>query len=563
MAAALGCLLAALGCGGNTAGAGAAGPSSPPAHGSRPPALNSPGRPTNSAERDAPLGAALKAADGQLSTMTTAQEVGQLLMPYFYGAAADAVDAAEAAANVRSSGASTAGEMIARYHLGGVILIQRPDGPSTTTHNLDDPAQITRLTAQLQQAAHADGQYLPLLISTDQEEGIVTRIGAPATLLPGNMALGAAADPALTQAAAAASGGELATVGVNMDMAPDADVLTAGPANTVIGSRSFGADPQRVAEHTKAALIGFRQAGVAAVVKHFPGHGSVTLDSHDTAPVITGGRELLVSRDLPPFQAALSAGAEAVMVGHLRVASLDASQPATYSPALIDGLLRRELGFSGVVVTDALRMGGAREYPPGEAAVRAILAGADILLMPSDLAATQQGLLAAVETGRLSKGRLDESVRRVLRLKARLSAQPPIDAPLGSHQALANSVALAAVTVVSGPCSGRLLPLGPVRLTGGTDAERSAFAAALASHGEPVTMHGPLIQLVDAYQHPSGAAAAAVALDVPWPLDDIDAPVRLAAFSNTPASLAAVAAVLAGDLPARGVMPVPMQHGCG
>jgi beta-N-acetylhexosaminidase len=230
--------------------------------------------------------------------------------------------------------------------------------------NIDGPGQLGGLITRLRAVA------IEPIVAIDEEGGDVTRIahltGSP---YPGNAALGAVDDPELTQSVYHALGADLAALGINLDLAPSVDVNTAAD-NPVIGTRSFGADPELVARHAAAAVTGLQAAGVAACAKHFPGHGSTSTDSHHAIATVTGSMELIAQRDLPPFVAAIQAGVRAVMPGHLRVPGLTGDLPASLSEAAQTGLLRRELGFDGVIVSDALEMRAVSEpYGIPEAAV--------------------------------------------------------------------------------------------------------------------------------------------------------------------------------------------------
>ncbi len=283
--------------------------------------------------------------------------------------------------------------------LGGICLF---------AYNVRDRGQLASLTASLR-AAHPG-----LLIGIDEEGGDVTRLELDGgSSYPGNGALGVVDDEELTRQVAAAIGAELAAVGVNLDFAPVADV-NVNPANPVIGIRSFGADPALVARHVAAFVTGLQSQGVAACAKHFPGHGSTEQDSHLELPVVLGD----VHDGLPPFRAAIEAGVRSIMTAHVRVPDLD-DVPATVSPAIMEGLLREELGYKGLVIADALEMKGLSETIGIEqGAVLAITAGVDALLVGHDLgedavAAVQAALVGAVASGRLDEGRLREAAGRV------------------------------------------------------------------------------------------------------------------------------------------------------
>jgi beta-N-acetylhexosaminidase len=272
-----------------------------------------------------------------------------------------------------------------------------------------------------------------MLVATDEEGGDVTRVwydtGSP---YPGNAALGAVDDVALTQRVHAAIGADLAALGINLDLAPCLDVLAA-PRNPVIGTRSFGSDPALVARHGAAAVRGLQAAGVAACAKHFPGHGATLLDSHAELAVVPDGLATVTDRDLPPFRAAVAVGVLAVMPGHLRVTGLTGDLPASLSAAAI-ALLRSSLGFDGVVVTDALEMRAVRDPfgIPG-AAVRAVAAGNDLLCLGRDVPedgylAVRAALVHAVgagDSGALPGSRLEEAAARVAALRAQVSSGGP------------------------------------------------------------------------------------------------------------------------------------------
>ena len=259
---------------------------------------------------------------------------------------------------------------------------------------------------------------MPSLVGIDQEGGIVARIGPPATQLPGNMALGAGRSNRDAQTAAAINGDELAAMGINWNFAPVADV-NVNPANPVIGVRSFGENPRLVSGMTAAQTRGYTAAGIAGAAKHFPGHGDTATDSHTGLPVIDHTREEWEQLDRPPFQAAIDAGVPAIMSAHISVPALDPSgDPATLSEPIMTGILREEMGYDGVVITDALDMAGASAtYGNDRVPVLALKAGVDMLLMPPEFDVAYNAVLDAVESGELTEERIDTSVRRILTLK--------------------------------------------------------------------------------------------------------------------------------------------------
>jgi beta-N-acetylhexosaminidase len=308
--------------------------------------------------------------------------------------------------------------------LGGVVLFAR---------NIRDPGQAAVLTAALR------AERGELLVATDEEGGDVTRLeAARGSSFPGNLALGAVDDVVLTRRVAAAIGGELAAVGIDVDLAPVADVVV-DPAAAIVGVRSFGSDAQLVARHVAAFVEGLQSVGVAACAKHFPGHGEAVGDSHLEVPAVDAELETLRRRALAPFAAAVEAGVRAVMTAHVRFTALD-DEPATLSRPWIE-LLRSELAFDGVVMTDALEMQGAGG-PAGieESAVRALAAGADALCLGADLSPEQvervhEAIVEAVPAGRLDEERLHEAAGRVAALAAWTSPRPAHDREAGLEAA--------------------------------------------------------------------------------------------------------------------------------
>ncbi|GGQ79279.1 beta-N-acetylhexosaminidase [Couchioplanes caeruleus subsp. azureus] len=502
-------------------------------------------------------------------TLSDVQLAGQVLMPYAYGDRADRVDAAATAGNQRLAGVDTPAQMVAKFHLGGLILVGfvpgDPTGATNPATNVDTPQQVRALTDGLQEAARKLPGGAPLLIGTDQEFGVVTRIKTGTTQLPSAMAFGAAGRPALTEAAWRAAGTELAAMGVNLDFAPVADTL--GPAgSSVIGSRAYGADPVANGAQVGAAVRGLRAAGVSATLKHFPGHGHTTGDSHDELPVVGQSPAAWEKADRPPFEAGIAAGADAVMSGHLDVRGLDKGVAATFSRKIMTDVLRGRLRFGGVAITDAMNMAPAMKLPPGTAAVRALNAGNDILLMPPDIAAARDGILAGLRSGELKRERLVEAVTRILTLKFRTAVAQPALSVLESpaHRQAVAEVSAAAVTVLKGRCTGPLVG-GPVTVTasGGRESARVALADALRQAGVPVQeAGGKVVHLVgygDSAADLSSGAEATVVMDTPYLLAAARSPVLVATYSSSRASLTALAAVIAGKAKAPGRSPVPVK----
>lgn len=381
-----------------------------------------------------------------LSQMSVDEQIGQLLMVGFSGK--------EPTPEIL--------DLIQSGYVGGIILF---------TRNLDSPRQILQLTSALQEAARNAGHPYPLLIATDQENGIVRRTGSATTFFPGNMALGAINSQTATEAVARATGQELRALGITMNLAPDVDISN-NPANPVIGVRSFGSDPDLVARLGTNAVMGYQAAGVVATIKHFPGHGDTDTDSHLALPVVPFDIERLESVELKPFRRAIEAGAEslAVMTAHVAVPAITGSStlPATLASEVINGLLRSRVGFDGVVITDCLEM---RAISAGvgiaEGAVRALQAGADIVLISHRYDRQMAGLTAireAVEQGVLSATVVQTAAERVLRLKERLpgwDGQPMSDSARTvinvAHQRLADDLYEQSITIIRDEAG--LLPL--------------------------------------------------------------------------------------------------------
>ncbi len=444
----------------------------------------------------------------------------------------------------RYAGTRAPVELVRDLHLGGVISF---------TDNVVAPDQLRRLHARLRSAADRDW---PLFLAVDQEGGVVQRVRSGATTFPAFMTAGAADRPGITRAAARAMGAELRWMGFTVDLAPVADV-TSGPDDPTIGSRSPGSRPGLVARHAAAAAAGLDAAGLLPVVKHFPGHGSVPADSHLTLPVQTRTRRQLAAIDLVPFRRHVAGGGGAVMVAHLDVRAVDPGRPSSLSRPVVDGLLRDQLGFAGLVVTDALEMAAVTAgRSPGQASVAALRAGADVLLMPVDPRAARAAIVAAVRAGRLSRGRLQQAAARqvaALRHHQRRWRADPGTRP-GSGAGAATALSRAAVTVVAGPCRGRLV--GSAVRPVGSPAAVAAFTSAARAAGL-ATGSGDVVRLLGR-SSAAGDADVAVATDAPYPLGGSSAPVRIAAYSETPAAMRAVVDVLLGELRAPGRLPVPV-----
>jgi beta-N-acetylhexosaminidase len=349
--------------------------------------------------------------------MSLEDKVGQLFVVEVYGQDAFAVSEAMAAANRRLYGVDSPAEVLAKYRPGGVIYFTAARGPD----NLHDPRQIARLSNDLQRTSLDEAGGVPLAISIDQEGGIVFRLPTPpATALPGNMALAATRSRRDARRSAEIAGTELDAVGVTQNYAPVCDV-NVNPDNPVIGVRSFSSSPDLASELARAVVEGHRRGGAASAAKHFPGHGDTDEDSHFGLPEIRHSRAELDAIDLPPFRAAIAAGVDTIMTAHIVVRALDDSGvPATMSHPILTGVLRDELGFEGLIVTDALDMRGASEqFPPHVAPVEALRAGADMLVLAPQMDVAFGAVLDAVRGGGVPEERVDESVVRIVEHKLR------------------------------------------------------------------------------------------------------------------------------------------------
>ncbi|CAM5497080.1 MULTISPECIES: glycoside hydrolase family 3 protein [Streptomyces] len=545
-----------------------------------------------------------------IAGMSLEEKVGQLFVMRVYGHSATDPDQADIDANLREIGVRTAAELISTYHVGGIIYF-------TWAHNTRDPHQIADLSNGLQRAALAERHRVPLLVSTDQEHGIVCRVGEPATLLPGAMALGAGGSRSDTRRAAWIAGAELAALGINQNYAPDADV-NVNPANPVIGVRSFGSDPDAVADLVAAQVKGYQGAGIASTAKHFPGHGDTNTDSHTGLPVINHTRAQWEELDAPPFRAAIRARIDSIMTAHIVVPALDPSEdPATLSRPILTGILREELGYDGVVVTDSLGMEGVRtKYGDDRVPVLALLAGVDQLLNPPNLSVAWNAVLEAVRGGEISEARIEESILRILRLKSRLGLfQDPfvshrgVERTVGSraHRAAADRIAERTTTLLADP--GALLPLSrrthrnllvvgadpasPSGTTGpptgtlahtfgelgfsaralstGTAPNRAKIDEAVAAaEGKDavvvatynVTASSSQRTLVTALVA-TGVPVVTIAIRNPYDIAHLTAAgvaASLAAYSWTDVELRAAARVIAGRAEPEGTLPVPVQR---
>jgi beta-N-acetylhexosaminidase len=577
--------------------------------------------PTSAVDRDGPGHSDDATLRGKiismLQHMTLEEKVGQLFVVEVYGQDATSVSATMAARNQALYGVDTPAQVIDKYKPGGVIYFDARRGPD----NVRNPRQIATLSNGLQTAAVSQRQPIPLLISTDQEGGaVVFRLVAPATAMPGNMALGAGRSTTDAHRSAEVIGTELAAVGINQNYAPVADV-NVNPANPVIGVRSVGEDPALVSDMVAAQVKGHHDGGVATVAKHFPGHGDTAVDSHFGLPEVTHSREQLEAIDLPPFRAAIQQGVDTIMTAHVVLRSVDPSgAPATMSQPILTGLLREELGYDGLIVTDALDMGGATgTYPPSVAPVEALKAGADQLVLAPQMDVAYNAVLNAIRSGEISRQRLDESVYRVLRLKMTrgLFDNPFVDVELaekvvGAPDHLRDEQTITDHTTTLVKNDAGLLPLTrdprKVLVTGWGVTTTSTLGSAIGQRGQTVavvetgttptqtridqavaaaaqsdlvvvsTMNAASINVATGLPTASAAAQQALVKALlatgkpvvvsgmrnPYDISYLtEAPTYLATYGYTAASIESLARVLFGDVNPVGKLPVTIPRADG
>ena len=551
--------------------------------------------------------------DRTLNKMTLEEKVSQLFMVGFTG-----TEPTEAVLELIQRG------------IGGIIYFAR---------NVESPGQLAALSRQLQEVATRSPVGLPLFIAIDQEGGIVSRLREVAGFLqmPGNMLLGATGDEGLVEKVASGTAGQLRAVGINMNFAPVVDVNN-NPANPVIGVRSFGDDPAMVARLGAAAVRGYQGQGVLATAKHFPGHGDTEVDSHIDLPLISHSQERLKEVELPPFSAAVAAGVAAIMTAHVSflafekggqddavaaAVAVEATIPATLSEPVLQGLLRQEMGFDGLIVTDCMEMLAiVNGFGTEAAAVRAHQAGADLVLV-SHTVALQRGAIDRAVTGAASGeiplDRVDQAVRRVLETKQRFlvaadtETAGETEAGLQLGRELAQSVADRGITIVKGELGGfsdggiqkpvllvvpEFHPLGEVE-----DAEKNGgltpLAQGLAARGLTVLERryplrepmGGWPEIADAmrdcgsvvacsadvFRHRQQADLIGVLLaargsrpvvtaSLRSPYDIIyypEADLHLACYEETAVAQRALARVIIGEIQAKGTLPVAIRGGAG
>lgn len=497
------------------------------------------------AEADAPAGDGVtdddvEAARKIVADMSDEELTGSVVMLTYNGTDVDA-----------------AADVIEDRHLAGAIVMG---------YNLDEGADadaVGQVTTTLAEAAGERGW--PVAIGVDQEGGPVARLDGAALDFPPLMAAGAANDADITRDAIRAQSADLRSLGFTLNFSPVAD-LTIGAEDPVINVRSPGDDPERVSAVVEAAVDGFTSSGLASAAKHFPGHGHLTVDSHEELPVSEESLEDLSGDSFEPFRAATEAGVPLTLVGHIGLPGAE-DVPATLNPDVYEAL-REDVGFEGVAVTDALNMGAVTEAP-GQETVKAIAAGADLALMPPDSGDAVEALGQALESGDLPRERLEEAATRVVAMQlwqARVGVVGGEDASAddagnGAGDGAApdpddalSALADASLTVLAGECS-FADPADSVTVVGGSDAARAAFTTAAEDAGLSVGEGGDVTVSLGE----TTSADVVIGTSGPWRVEDAGADTIVEVYDDNPHALAAAASYLAGDLDATGEAPVEVS----
>lgn len=490
--------------------------------------------------------------------------------------------------------------LIEQYGIGGTIYFSR---------NVVNAQQVHQLSGELQRIASDSGKP-PVFVAIDQEGGMVARLVEGVTLMPGNMALGAASEADGARETARVCGEELRKLGVTMNYAPCIDVNN-NPDNPVINVRSYSDRSEVVAELGAAAVEGYQAARIAATVKHFPGHGDTSVDSHHALPILPHDRERLDAIELKPFRAAIEAGTDCIMTAHVCLPALDPSGvPSTLSQPVLTGLLREELGYNGIVVTDCLEMSAIDEfYGPGPGAVQALRAGADMVLISHTYekqVAALEAVAIAVESGELALERIDEALGRVMALKDKLALDEPLlpwtetekEIATEANKAVAIRWSEATVTLVKN--EGGLLPLSrtaetlvlwpdivPVSVADEMLSGQGTLGDFLGRYVASIverrlsdtdaladldSFRQIVVVTYDASKHPVErdiarevvrlAGERTVAVSVRNPLDLLlypDVPAYIAVYECRPLALAAAAKALVGELVPQGKLPLDIS----
>ena len=521
----------------------------------------------------------IKNQKSRVEEMSLEQKIGQIMMIGF--------DGTTLTPELR--------RMVEETHVGGVILYER---------NADSPQQVAQLVSDLQQAARQSG-HPGLFVSIDQEGGSVARLkeGKGFTEFPSAMAVAATGDVQNARLLAQAMAAELLALGINMDLAPVLDVNN-NPANPVIGIRSFGSNPQQVAAYGVAFIQAMQAAGVMAVGKHFPGHGDTGVDSHVALPTVPHDRARLEAVEFVPFRAAMKAEVAGIMSAHITFPAIDPTPglAATLSPKVMTALIRQEMGYDGLLLTDSLIMGALSQsgYPAPQAAAAALKAGADLLLFNSGYEQHRQAhamIVERVQRGEIPEARLDEAVRRVLTAKERFglldALSVEVNAAAGSvgtaqNKALSRSIAAQAITLLrdeakllplpananllvvetaTAPGLGKALGITTIQVGAQPKSAEISTVLDLAKKGGRTV----IVATADVAKNPQQADLVKALLDAQVPTLVIAlrspydlmylkgaVPTYLVSYGSSPPALEAVTAVLTGKAKAQGRLPVEL-----
>lgn len=435
---------------------------------------------------------------------------------------------------------NAAAQAIERYHLAGTIVM---------TENLPAGADMETLTRSIKELdAPGKARGWPVLTGVDQEGGPVARVRSATMPFPPLMAGGAVRNPNTVTNATAAQGAQLRDAGFTIDFAPIADV-TIGVADPAINVRSAGGDQDRAATTVAAAVKGYGQAGIASAAKHFPGHGSLTVDSHEALPVSKKSLKQLSQTEFEPFRAAVKAGVPMVMVGHIGLPS-DPSLPADLNPEVYD-TLREDVGFDGVAITDALNMGAITQ---SNAVVKAIKAGADLALMPADTSGAVASVEAAISDGTIPRSRITEAATRVVAMslwQQRVAGQST--ATDDNAPDVLTAYADESLTVLAGTCR-VATPVTRARVVGEAQAVKR-LSAALEKHGVSLGS-GPTVSVGEGA---TTNAEVVVGVGGPWSVDTSQADTILDTYSDNEYAMEAVAKYLTGELTATAQVPMKVR----
>lgn len=528
-----------------------------------------------------------------MSNLTLEQKIGQMFICGFHDLVPD----------------DHINNLIEEYHIGGVIYFRR---------NIDEMEQVAKLSASLQEVAESS-QNLPLWIAIDQEGGMVTRIDHKRmSRIPGNMALGATANPEYTYKVSAISADEMASLGINLNFSPCLDVNN-NARNPIIGVRSFGEDADQVSEHGAAAIRAFQEKGVSAGAKHFPGHGDTSVDSHYGLAEVSHDRSRLDTIELKPFVRAIQDGVDMIMTAHVIFPAIESEPiPATLSNAVLTGLLREELGFEGVIITDCLEMHAiAKYFGIAEGSVKAVEAGADCILVShtwDDQTNAIKAVKEAVLNGRIAESVIDRAVERILKLKEKrlptiVSSDTTLFLERGQKphiDSLLNEVACKSITIVKDEgqlpldTSEPILVIWPeVRLETQVDepwTDVTTLGQSLSHYMKEVEeiriSAEPSQEEMDQVVQAAGKCSQVVVVTYtsgsdlpegqrriaeqlmkqhhkrlivastrnPYDLNDIpDIPVYVCCYENTPYFIEALASILVGKSKAEGTLPVSLK----